>query len=134
MDAQGQGYQSPHLIVELPGTSGEVHGRQAPIQHGGIGVGIVVLRHTDGGTAFQLLHCLGQRVRAQLRQAGRQGLRVLVRVDSRLAAEDDVPASSSLAIYIMVTPVTLSPLRMAQLMGAAPRYFGRMDECTLIEP
>jgi len=44
------------------------------------------------------------------------------------------PASSSLAIYMMVTPVTLSPLRIAQLMGAAPRYFGRTEECTLIEP
>ena len=31
------------------------------------------------------------------------------------------PASSSVAMCMMVTPVSSSPFRMAQLMGAAPR-------------
>ena len=44
------------------------------------------------------------------------------------------PASSSFAIYMMETPVVSSPFRMAQLMGAAPRYLGSRDEWTLIEP
>ena len=42
------------------------------------------------------------------------------------------PASSSAAMYWMVTPVSRSPLRTAQLMGAAPRYWGRRDEWTLM--
>ena len=31
-------------------------------------------------------------------------------------------------------PVSVSPLMMAQLMGAAPRYCGRREACTLIVP
>ena len=42
------------------------------------------------------------------------------------------PASSWGAIYWMVTPVSSSPLSTAQLMGAAPRYWGRMEEWTLM--
>lgn len=50
------------------------------------------------------------------------------------AARITSPASSSGAIYMMLTPVSFSPSRIAQLMGAAPRYFGSSDEWTLIEP
>jgi len=38
------------------------------------------------------------------------------------------PASSAATIYMIETPVTHSPFRIAQLMGAAPRYFGRSEE------
>ena len=38
------------------------------------------------------------------------------------------PASSAATIYMMETPVMRSPFRIAQLMGAAPRYFGRSEE------
>ena len=44
------------------------------------------------------------------------------------------PASSSAAMYMMVTPVSVSPLMTAQLMGAAPRYLGSRDEWTLMHP
>ena len=44
------------------------------------------------------------------------------------------PVSSPWAIYIMVTPVSFSPLRMAQLMGAAPRYLGSREEWTFTHP
>jgi hypothetical protein len=44
------------------------------------------------------------------------------------------PASSSFAIYMIETPVSASPFRIAQLMGAAPRYLGSRDEWTLMEP
>ena len=37
------------------------------------------------------------------------------------------PASSSSAIYMMETPVSVSPLSMAQLIGAEPRYLGSRD-------
>ena len=32
---------------------------------------------------------------------------------------------------ITVTPVSFSPSKMARLIGAAPRYFGRMDACVI---
>jgi hypothetical protein len=41
-----------------------------------------------------------------------------------------MPAS----IRIVVLPVRVSPLAMAQAMGAAPRYFGSSDACKLIQP
>ena len=44
------------------------------------------------------------------------------------------PASSASAMCMMVTPVSLSPLSMAQLMGAAPRYLGSKEEWTLMQP
>ena len=44
------------------------------------------------------------------------------------------PASSSAAMCMMVTPVSFSPLRMAQLIGAAPRYLGSSEEWTLMHP
>ena len=50
------------------------------------------------------------------------------------AARITSPASSSGAIYMMLTPVSFSPSRIAQLMGAAPRYWGRIEECTLMDP
>ena len=44
------------------------------------------------------------------------------------------PASSAFAIYMMDTPVSVSPFSIAQLMGAAPRYRGSREEWTLIQP
>ncbi len=35
---------------------------------------------------------------------------------------------------MVVTPVRVSPLRMAHWMGPAPRYFGSSDACTLMMP
>ena len=34
----------------------------------------------------------------------------------------------------VVTPVSFSPLMMAQLIGAAPRYLGSKEPCTLRVP
>ena len=34
----------------------------------------------------------------------------------------------------VVTPVSFSPLIMAQFMGAAPRYLGNKEPCKLIVP
>ena len=44
------------------------------------------------------------------------------------------PVSSPASICMIVTPVSVSPLAIAQLIGAAPRYFGSSDECTLMQP
>ena len=37
-------------------------------------------------------------------------------------------------MYMMDTPVVFSPFKIAQLMGAAPRYLGSRDEWTLMDP
>ena len=44
------------------------------------------------------------------------------------------PVSIPSAILMMVTPVSSSPFKMAQLIGAAPRYLGRREEWTLTHP
>ena len=44
------------------------------------------------------------------------------------------PVSSPSSICMMVTPVSWSPDAMAHWMGAAPRYRGRSEPCTLIAP
>jgi hypothetical protein len=45
-----------------------------------------------------------------------------------------LPASSSFTIRMIVTPVTAAPSITARCTGAAPRYRGRSDACTLIIP
>ncbi len=42
------------------------------------------------------------------------------------------PASMRSASVMMLTPVSLSPRRIAQLIGPAPRYLGSREEWTLI--
>ena len=44
------------------------------------------------------------------------------------------PASSATDMRMIVTPIRVSPLRMAQAMGAAPRYFGNSEAWTLMPP
>ena len=44
------------------------------------------------------------------------------------------PVSMPFAINMVVIPVTVSPSIIARCMGAAPRYFGRSEPCTLIQP
>ena len=44
------------------------------------------------------------------------------------------PVSIPSAIRCVVTPVTVSPLMIAHWIGAAPRYFGSRDACTLTQP
>src|ERR1043166_511659 len=44
------------------------------------------------------------------------------------------PLSSPGSLSMMLTPVSGSPRRIAQLIGAAPRSRGRSDACTLIIP
>lgn len=38
------------------------------------------------------------------------------------------------SIYIVVTPVVLSPFSTAHCIGAAPLYFGNKEACTFIHP
>lgn len=45
-----------------------------------------------------------------------------------------LPVSISCTNWKVVTPVSFSPLITAQLMGAAPRYWGRREPCRLMEP
>ena len=44
------------------------------------------------------------------------------------------PVSSPLSICIVVTPLTFSPFMMTHCKGAAPRYIGRSDACTFMQP
>ena len=44
------------------------------------------------------------------------------------------PVSSPAFIRMVVTPASFSPLSTAHWMGAAPRYFGRRDAWTLMQP
>ena len=44
------------------------------------------------------------------------------------------PVSIPASIRIVVTPVRVSPFTMAQLIGAAPLYFGSKEACRLIQP
>ena len=57
--------------------------------------------------------------------------RVLMRRDLR--GKERLLAANLKGIIIVVTPERTSPLRMARLMGAAPRYFGKREECKLIQ-
>ena len=44
------------------------------------------------------------------------------------------PVSNPSAMYIEVTPVTVSPSMTARCIGAAPRYFGRSEPWMLMQP
>ena len=44
------------------------------------------------------------------------------------------PVSIPASICISVTPLSVSPRTTAHVMGAAPRYFGRREACTLMHP
>ena len=44
------------------------------------------------------------------------------------------PVSKPSFICIVVTPLSSSPSITAHCIGAAPRYFGKSDACTLIHP
>ena len=44
------------------------------------------------------------------------------------------PVSSPASICIKVTPVSVSPLKMANVMGDAPRKRGSKDACVLMDP
>ena len=60
---------------------------------------------------------------------------VLLRANGgRASARSHRRHPASCAIYMMDTPVSVSPFRIAQLMGAAPRYLGKSDAWTLMEP
>jgi hypothetical protein len=56
---------------------------------------------------------------------------VLVRADRHRLLVDDAPASGFSTISCSVTPVSVSPLRIAQLSGARPRNFGSSEPCML---
>ena len=88
---------------------------------GGQGHAHWVLRRPGGGSSRNLLHGGEKECAAHVGQTLIEGLRVLVRVDGSLGLGKMSPASNSVAMCIMVTPVFSSPLRMAQLMGADPR-------------
>ena len=44
------------------------------------------------------------------------------------------PVSMPISVIMVVMPVTGSPLTMAHWMGAAPRYLGRREPWTLMQP
>jgi hypothetical protein len=44
------------------------------------------------------------------------------------------PVSMPSSMTIVVTPVVFSPFRIAQAIGAAPRYLGNREAWTLIAP
>ena len=44
------------------------------------------------------------------------------------------PVSRPSSIFIMVTPTSRSPARMARCIGAAPRYFGSSEAWMLMQP
>ena len=49
-------------------------------------------------------------------------------------AEDDVAGVHALIHKKVVTPVSVSPLMIAQLTGATPRYLGRSEAWRLTQP
>jgi len=54
--------------------------------------------------------------------------------DGRGRASRMSPVSKPASIFIVVTPVTSSPWAIAHCTGAAPRYFGSSEACTLTMP
>ncbi len=44
------------------------------------------------------------------------------------------PVSKPASIFMIVTPVSASPLRIADWIGDAPRYFGSSDVWTFTQP
>ena len=113
--------QAPHLVMEGPGRPGKVHGGQGPAEHGGQG-GLALLLggcgwrcHPPGGAGSlpggPPPAGPGGRGVPPRSRPGRWGV-------ARWAMMS--PASSARAMCIRVTPVSCSPLRMAQWMGAAP--------------
>ena len=44
------------------------------------------------------------------------------------------PVSSPSSIFMMVTPLSVSPAMMARWIGAAPRQRGNSEACTLKQP
>ena len=52
----------------------------------------------------------------------------------KLCCSKILPVSISCCSLKVVTPVSFSPLITAQLMGAAPRYCGSSEPCTLTVP
>ena len=133
--ADGPGDEAPHLVVECPGGLGPVHGRQLPAEHGG--QRDLALR--PGGCGWRCRRRCSATVstsRSAPRRARRSWSVSTVSSGSMGVATWAMmsPASRSSAMCMMVTPVSLSPLRMAQWMGAAPRYLGSREEWTLMQP
>ena len=57
--------------------------------------------------------------------SGKTGVRACARMS---------PVSRPASIFMMVTPVSVSPLRIADWTGDAPRYFGSSDVWTFTQP
>ena len=51
-----------------------------------------------------------------------------------LSEQSIAPVSTLVSRKNIVHPVSSSPFATAQCIGAAPRYLGSIDACTLIEP
>ena len=82
--------KAAHLIVQLQGGLAKVHGAQGLVQHGGIGVGNVILHRAGGTAAFQISNHLHQRLAAQDGQALGKGQCIFIGVECRLSAADNV--------------------------------------------
>ena len=95
----------------------------------------IVLRRLDDGATRDSVDDLDEQARTEsLRDRVRPPRSSRPAGIGRVAVASIGPASSSVTTRMIVTPVIASPAMTARWIGAAPRYFGSSDACTLIMP
>lgn len=99
-----------------------------------VGTRLIVLRCKGRRFVFQHLHGFHTQLGADCRQLVKQTSTCLIFCNAHLFLAMISPVSSPTSMRIVVTPVISSPLMTAHWIGAAPRYFGSRDACTLMHP
>lgn len=99
-----------------------------------VGTRLIVLRCKGRRFVFQHLHGFHTQLGADCRQLVKQTSTCLIFCNAHLFLAMISPVSSPTSMRIIVTPVISSPLMTAHWIGAAPRYFGSRDACTLMHP
>ena len=106
----------------------------APWKSSLCGYRLIVLRCKGRRFVFQHLHGFHTQLGADCRQLVKQTSTCLIFCNAHLFLAMISPVSSPTSMRIIVTPVISSPLMTAHWIGAAPRYFGSRDACTLMHP
>ena len=126
--------EAAYLVVDGGRRPGPVDGALLARDLRRVGRLCIVLLFLPSGAGRNGVDHLDEQARADLGEiafdvaAGR-----LERI-GRTTFANMAPASSSFTTRMIVMPVSGSPAMMARWIGAAPRYRGSSDACTLISP
>ncbi len=129
------GMEAANLVVDDVGRPGPVHHAvflREPMSVGGQAVVLRRLRR-PGRAARRSSVCTSRAAPSVARSRSTSSL-VSFGPIGRSTVASIAPASSAFTTRMIVTPVVVSPAITARCTGAAPRYFGSSEACTLIMP